>query len=83
MNFSDKLKQLRNEKGITQQQFAEQSGIALSSIRNYENGRLPDTHQLKIIKNFYDVSYEYLLDDECNNKNIVNLNIGKELRAYR
>lgn len=82
MNFSDKLKQLRNEKGITQQQFAEQSGIALSSIRNYENGRLPDTHQLKTIKSFYDVSYEFLLEDECKNRSNTNIEIYKVLRTF-
>ena len=80
MKFSEKIKQLRTEKGLTQEQVCKELDIAISSLRNYENGRLPDTYQLKKIKNFYDVSYEYLLEDDCNNLTNTNLNIGKKLK---
>ena len=76
MTFSEKMKLLREEKGITQQQASDEMGIAISSLRNYENGRLPDTVQLKIIKNYYDVTYEYLLDDQCENRTSENVEIG-------
>lgn len=81
MNFSEKMKQLRNEKGITQQQASNEMGIAISSLRNYENNiRFPDTEQLRIIKNYYNVTYEYLLDDDCQNRTNKTINIGKELK---
>lgn len=79
MNFSKKIKKLRLDNKLTQEQASNKMGIAISSLRNYENGRLPDTHQLKIIKNFYNVSYEYLLEDNCENKTDENINIYKEL----
>jgi transcriptional regulator with XRE-family HTH domain len=36
MKFSERLKQLRAEKGMTQKQLAEASGVPLSTIRQYE-----------------------------------------------
>ena len=79
MTFSEKMKYLRDKKGKTQQQASDEMGIAISSLRNYENGRLPDTVQLKRIKDYYDVTYEYLLDDNCENKTAETLDIGKKL----
>lgn len=80
MNFSEKMKKLREEKGKTQSQASKEMNIAISSLRNYEGGRLPDTFQLKVIKDYYQVPYEYLLDDECENKSNHTLDIGKELK---
>lgn len=79
MTFGEKLKQLRIDKGLTQEQASKEIGIAVSSLRNYENERLPDTYQLKQIRDFYNVPYEYLLDDNSNNKNYENLGIGNKL----
>ena len=79
MTFAEKLKELRNQKGLSQEQISKEMRIAISSLRNYENGRLPDTHQLKIIKNFYNVPYEYLLEDSVTNKSENNIKIEKEL----
>lgn len=79
MNFGEKIRNLRLDSKLTQEQASNKMGIAISSLRNYENGRIPDTHQLKIIKNFYNVSYEYLLEDNCENKTDKNISIYKEI----
>ncbi len=79
MLLSEKLKILRNEKKKTQQQASDEMKISISSLRNYENGKIPDTTQLNIIKNYYDVPYEYLLDNNCENKTKKSVEIGKEL----
>lgn len=79
MNFGEKIRNLRLDNKLTQEQASNKMGIAISSLRNYENGRIPDTHQLKIIKNFYNVSYEYLLEDNCENKTDKNISIYKEI----
>ncbi len=34
-----KLKEIRNAEGLTQQQFADLTGISLSTIKNYETGQ--------------------------------------------
>lgn len=80
MTFSEKMKELRKQTGKSQEQVSKEMGIAISTLRYYENGRLPDTYQLKIIKNYYNVTYEYLLDDECNNKSNETVEIGKKLK---
>ncbi len=79
MTFAEKIKELRKSIGKSQEQVSKEMGIAISTLRNYENGRLPDTYQLKIIKNYFNVPYEYLLDDNCKNKDYENTNIGKKL----
>lgn len=83
MKLSEKLKLLREEKGMTQEQVCSELGIGIQSIRNYENTtieRIPNTIQLKMLKEFYNVTYEYLLDEDCENKTSESIDIGKKLR---
>jgi len=68
MNFNEKMRLLRTELGLTQEQARKGMDISISSLRNYENDRFPDIEQLKRIQKFYKVSYEYLIDDECENR---------------
>jgi transcriptional regulator with XRE-family HTH domain len=39
MTFADRLRQLREERGMTQAGLAAASGLPLGSIRNYEQGQ--------------------------------------------
>lgn len=83
MKLSQKLRLLREEKGITQNELASTLGIGIQSVRNYEKDsleRIPNTVQLKMLKDFYNVTYEYLLDEECENKTTELLDIGKTLK---
>lgn len=42
MNFNERLRAIRKEKGMTQAELAEKAGIAVNSVRLYEAGaRLP------------------------------------------
>lgn len=54
MNFADKLKQLREEKGISQLELSKQIGVSPSSITMYEQGeRVPrDYVKIKIAEFF-------------------------------
>ena len=79
MNFHEKMRLLRKESGLTQDQVAHKMNISISIIRKYEKDRLPDSQQLKRIKDFYKVPYEYLLNDECNTREEENLKIGERL----
>ena len=57
------LKELRGEKGITQEQFAETLGVSNRSVSRWENGRnMPDFDLLLQIARYYDVSVEEILD---------------------
>lgn len=77
--FAARLKELREEAGLSQVQFGEKIGISRGSISYYENcDRTPDIVFLKKVADFFNVSLDYLLGN-CNTKNPENTNIGKEL----
>lgn len=60
--FSERLKKLRTERGLTQGDLAEQVGIARNSIFSYETERrVPDVHVLANISRFFGVSSDYLI----------------------
>lgn len=63
MGFSDRLKAARIEKGYTQDQLANQIGIAKSTLSGYENGtREPDFFKIKKISEILKISADYLLE---------------------
>lgn len=63
--FADKLKKLRAEKGLKQQQLAEELNVSKSSIAMWEtNNREPDAQMLIKIANFFGVTVDYLLSNE-------------------
>ncbi|MDE7306852.1 MAG: helix-turn-helix domain-containing protein [Clostridia bacterium] len=60
--FNDKLKQLRLERELPQNQVAEKLGITRAAYANYEQGiREPSYEILKRICLFFEVSADYLL----------------------
>ena len=72
MTFASKLKELRNDVGLTQQQFIDalykKTGkkIAISAYRNYESNkkrRIPKSDILIAISNFYEIDTRYLTED--------------------
>lgn len=61
-HFSQNLKKLREEAGLTQTQMAEQLGISRGSISFYENGdRVPDIEVLARVSDRFQVSTDWLL----------------------
>ena len=57
-----RIKQLRQEKGLKQDELAKEFGIAQQTISNYEKGiREPDIATLKKLADFFDVSLDFLL----------------------
>ncbi|HGF7991472.1 helix-turn-helix domain-containing protein [Enterococcus faecium] len=63
MAFSDKLKELRKNKGIKQSDLAKALYLRQSSISDYENNRsTPNPDTLKKIAEYFNVSADYLLD---------------------
>ena len=75
--FSQRLKALREEQGLSQTELAEKIGISRGSISFYENGdRIPDIEILFKIHEFFDVTADYLLglDDSRNKESFKRLN---------
>ena len=70
MNVGQKIKELRQENGLTQEDLAEQLGVSFQAISRWENGTTyPDITLLPIIANMFDVTIDYLLDMESYKKN--------------
>lgn len=63
MNFSDRLKKLRESKGLSQEELANMLGMPRTSITHYESGkdRVPRQDRLYKMADFFDVSGDYLL----------------------
>ena len=62
MSFSETLKRLRLEKGLTQGDLAKYSGLKQSSIAMYETGkRNPKIDVLERLADFFNVDIDYLI----------------------
>ena len=58
----NRVKELRKEKGLTQQKLAKEVGISRSAIAMYETGECdPSSEMLKTLSIFFDVSTDYVL----------------------
>lgn len=61
-NFSNRLKNLRREKGLTGQELGEIFNVTKTAISYWENSKtFPDELTLKKMAEFFDVSLDYLL----------------------
>ena len=59
------FKQLRNEKGLTQEQLAEHFGVSVRTVSRWETGsNMPDLDVLIEMADFYEVDLRELLDGE-------------------
>ena len=60
--FSERLRLLRESKGLNQSQLAEKLGVSRGSISYYENkDRIPGIEFLDKTSKFFNVSYDFLL----------------------
>lgn len=72
MNFGEKLKHLRQKYDLSQEELGELLGFSSSAIGQYENNnREPNFERLRIIKEFFNVDYNFLLEDNKNDKEIL------------
>ena len=65
--FKDKIKFLRKHQELSQAQVAKAVNILQSTYSHYEQGiREPDIATIKKLANFFDVSIDYLLENDQN-----------------
>ena len=65
MEFSDKLKELRKRKGITQEELANSVFVSRSVIAKYESGNvMPTQENAEKLAVFFGVKLSYLIDEE-------------------
>lgn len=62
MIFSERLKELREKKSVTQQDLADYLGVGRPTVAGYETkDKQPDYDKLKQIAEYFKVSVDYLL----------------------
>ena len=65
MTLGEKIKSLRNKKGMTQESLAEELNVSRSTIAIWENDNgIPEISNLKLISRIFHVSLDDLLDNE-------------------
>ena len=62
MKFAERLKELRAERGVTQDKLAEETGLSQSALANWENGkRSPSAAAIISLAKYFNVTTDYLL----------------------
>ena len=65
MELSKRIIELRKINSMTQEDLAEALGVSRQSISKWENGEcLPDINKLRAIAKVFEVSIDYLINDE-------------------
>lgn len=79
MNFADSLKELRNKKGLSQQQLADLVFVDRSSVARWESGaRMPDAIMIARLSKCLDVDVDELLRGSEEEKNLVVILVDNE-----
>ena len=69
-NFGEKMKSLRKERKLTQEQLAEIFGVSFQAVSKWEtNAAYPDISMFPIISNFYGISTDELLGVDVSKTN--------------
>jgi len=83
MAFAAMLKQLREEKRLSQKDIADYLGITRQAVASYELAkREPDYEVLKKLADYFDVSIDYLLG-RANCRDVNAITIGKNIDLIR
>lgn len=65
MEFNKKLQELRKNKGITQEQLAEDIYVSRTAVSKWESGRgYPNIDSLKVLAKYFSISVDELLSSE-------------------
>lgn len=65
MKLSDKIVNLRKERGLSQEELAEKLGISRQAVSRWEGGyALPDAQNVLQLSKLFDVTADYLLNDD-------------------
>jgi len=60
----ERIKNLRKQRGLTQQQLADELGVERSSVGKYETGSLPSGEMMLKMAEYFSVSVDYLFERE-------------------
>jgi len=67
MTFPQKLKNIRNKLGLSQEQLADKLGVSRQAVTKWESGEgMPDTFNIKALAKLSGHTMDYLLDNNTN-----------------
>ena len=81
-----RLKELRNDSGMSQREFGQKIGVAESTVSLYESGKHePDYSTLIKIADYFRVSIDYLLDRNVTFQERITITLDEEeiISVYR
>lgn len=84
MNIGNKIKELRKQRGVTQEQLANSIGVSFQAVSKWENNiALPDITLTPILASYFDVSMDELFDYNSEEIKKDALEIAKQSAKYR
>lgn len=84
MNIGNKIRELRKQRGITQEQLAESIGISFQAVSKWENNiALPDITLAPVLASYFGVSMDELFDFNLKEIECAVKNITDEAYKYR
>lgn len=73
MKLNEKIIKLRKDNNLSQEEFGNKLNVSRQSISKWENGESnPEINKIREISKIFNVSYEYLLNDEVDKQEIKN-----------
>lgn len=81
MEFGEKLLKLRKDRGMSQEELAEQLNTSRQAISKWENGQgFPEIEKLLVLSNVFNTPIDYLLKDslENNQENLTGYYVSRE-----
>jgi transcriptional regulator with XRE-family HTH domain len=84
MLLSEKIKEFRKKKNLSQTELGNLIGVHYSHVGKYEsNQQIPSTETLKKLASVFEVSVDYLLNDDADNVVKVSFNDEELLRDFK
>jgi len=84
MRLGEKLKKLRTEKGVSQEELGKEMGVHYTHISRYErNQSTPSIEALKRLAKIFGVSADYLLFDDIDKMTLGDIHDPELLHQFR
>ncbi len=84
MTLGEKIKEFRKKKSLSQTELGNLIGVHYSHVGKYEgNQQVPSTETLKKLASVFEVSIDYLLNDDADNAVKVSFSDEELLRDFK
>ena len=84
MELSSKIEKLRKQKGLSQEEFANEMGVSRQSVFKWESGEnTPDLDKIKKLASLFNVSFDVLLNDDIELDDEYRISYPKEEKKHK